>query len=170
MDSVRHNETWSFASGFSSSIEEAPKASKVPKKGQKLNFEHEEVKQLFQKVGEVCNETIQRREAKQCNRLEGKTDFEKFQRTVDGKFLTSDDFTKSQKKLDFRLNKIEEKLQKGFCIFAFNFYSKDGDKGFWSIFSGIFNFKDIEFRGCLPFTVLFICAMLVAYLLTSIVE
>lgn len=126
------------------------------------------MKQFFQKVGEVCDETIQRREAKRRNRLVGKTDFEKFQRILDGKFLASDDFTNSQKKLDFRLNKIEEKLQKGFCIFAFNFYSKDGDKGFWSILSGIFNFKDIEFQGCLPFTVLFICAMLIAYLLTSI--
>ena len=78
-------------------------------------------------------------------------EFEDFRKSAEQKFLSADTSNDYKKSLESRLKSIEEKLGKGFCLLAINFYEQKRDKGYRSIFSGLMNLKDVQIEGFLPF-------------------
>ena len=77
-------------------------------------------------------------------------EFEDFRKTTEQKFLSADTFNAYKKSLEIRLKSIEDRLGKGFCLLAINFYEQKRDKGYRSIFSGLKNLKDVQIEGFLP--------------------
>ena len=95
-------------------------------------------------------------------------EFEDFRKTINQKFLTVETFNGYKKPLETRLKSIEERLGKGFCLFAINFYEQKRDKGYRSILNVLKNLKDIEFEGFLPFIAFLSLAMFAVYFISSI--
>ena len=95
-------------------------------------------------------------------------EFENFRKSIDQKILAVETFNGYRKSLETRLKSIEEKLGKGFCILAINFYERKRDKGYRSILNVLKNLKDIEFEGFLPFIAFLALGLLSAFLISSI--
>lgn len=97
-------------------------------------------------------------------------EFEDFRKSVKQKILSADTFNDYKKSLETRLKSIEEKLGKGFCLVAINFYEQKRDKGYRSILKDLKNLKDIEIEGSLPFLAFLLVAMFAVYLISSMTD
>ncbi|MBD5387253.1 hypothetical protein HDR70_05150 [bacterium] len=95
-------------------------------------------------------------------------EFEAFRKSTEQKFLAVETFASYKKSLETRLKSIEEKLGKGFCLFAINLYEQKRDKGYRSILNVLKNLKDIEFEGFLPFITFLVLGLLAAFLISGI--
>ena len=95
-------------------------------------------------------------------------EFEDFRKSAEQKFITADTFNDYKKSLEMRLKSIEDRLGKGFCLLAINFYEQKRDKGYRSIFSSLRNLKNVQIEGLLPFLVSLIIALFAVFLLRSI--
>ncbi len=126
------------------------------------------VQTLLTKIGEVFRDTIKGHIDKLKDRFVEKKDFEEYGKSSEQKFLSSESFTSYQKSLETRLKSIEDKLGRGYCLLAVNFYSQKQDKGYRSILSGLRNLKGIEFEGLLPLLFFLIVAAFAVFLINSI--
>ena len=95
-------------------------------------------------------------------------EFEDFRKSAEQKFLAIETFASYKKSLETRLKPIEDRLGKGFCLLAINFYEQKRDKGYRSIFSGLRSLKNVQIEGLLPFIVSLIIALFAVFLLRSI--
>ena len=91
-------------------------------------------------------------------------EFESFRKSIEQKFLAVETFASYKKSLEAHLKSIEEKLGKGFCLLAINFYDQKRDKGYRSIFSGLKNLKNVQIEGFLPFLAFLIIALFAFFL------
>ena len=81
------------------SIVEPPEPAPTPQP-KRVYYESDEIKKFMQRVSDVCDSRIQQREALLPDRFVGKQDFEKFSKSIDEKFISSETFTKYQEELD----------------------------------------------------------------------
>ena len=123
---------------------------------------------LLLAVKRVCDDVIRTNNEQLPTMFADRQEFEDFRKSAKQKFLSADTFSAYQKSQETRLKSIEEKLGKGFCLLAINFYEQKRDKGYRSILNVLKNLKDIEFEGCLPFLAFLLLAMLAVYLISSI--
>ena len=147
------------------SITKTPEPSPTPQ-SERLYYESNEIKKFMQRVSDVCDYRIQQCEALLPDRFVGKPDFEKFRKSINEKFISSETFTKYQEELDTRLKAVEEKARQGISLMSINRYYGDKPKGYKSIFDSymVLNLKRTQFQGCLPVLVWFIIATLAAFL------
>ena len=66
----------------------------------RVYYESDEIKKFMQRVSDVCDSRIQQREGHHSDRFVGKPDFEKFRKSINEKFISSETFTKYQEELD----------------------------------------------------------------------
>ena len=121
-------------------------------KPKRVYYESDEIKKFMQRVSDVCDSRIQQREEHHSDRFVGKPEFEKFRKSINEKFISSETFTKYQKELDTRLKAVEEKAGQGISLMAINRYYGEKPEGYKSIFDNymVLNLKRTQFRGCLP--------------------
>ena len=123
---------------------------------------------LLLAVRRVCDDVIRTNNEQLPTMFVGRQEFENFRKSADQKFLSAHTFNAYKKSLETRLKSIEEKLGKGFCLLAINFYEQKRDKGYRSIFSGLKNLKNVQIEGLLPFLAVLFVAMFSVYLISSI--
>ena len=123
---------------------------------------------LLLAVKRVCDGVIRANNEQLPTMFADRQEFENFRRSIEQKFLSVDTFKDYKKSLETRLKSIEEKLGKGFCLLAINFYEQKRDQGYRSIFSGLRNLKDVQIEGFLPFIVSLIIALFAVFILRSI--
>ena len=126
------------------------------------------VQTLLTKIGEVFRDTIKGHIDNLKDRFVEKKDFEGYCKYSEQKFLSAGSFTSYQKSLETRLKSIEDKLGRGFCPLAINFYNQNQGKGYRSILSGLRNLKGIKIEGCLPLVALLVIAFFAVFLISSI--
>ncbi|MDE6860395.1 MAG: hypothetical protein K2J65_08290 [Duncaniella sp.] len=121
----------------------------------RVYYESDEIKKFMQRVSDMCDSRIQQREALLPDRFVGKTDFEKFRKSINEKFISSIAFTKYQEEIDTRLKSVEEKAGQGISLMAINRYYGKKPEGYKSIFDNymVLNLKRTQFHGCLPIIV-----------------
>ena len=147
----------------------ALKASQgVPQKSSDPQQKWITTENLLLAVKRVCDDVIRTNNELLPTMFADSQEFEAFRRSAEQKFLTVETFASYKKSLETRLRSIEEKLGKGFCLMAINFYEQKRDKGYRSIFSGLKNLKGIEIEGLFPFLVFLSLAMCAVYLISSI--
>ena len=119
---------------------------------QRVYYESDEFKKFMQRVSDVCDYRIQQREALLPDRFVGKPDFEKFRKSINEKFISSETLTKYQEEIDTRLKAVEEKARQGISLMAINRYYGRKPEGYKSIFDNymVLNLKRTQFHGCLP--------------------
>ena len=142
------------------SITEIPDPAPTPQP-KRFYYESDEIKKFMQRVSDVCDYRIQQREALLPDSFVGKQDFEKFRKSINEKFISSEAFTKYQEEIDTRLKAVEEKAGQGISLMAINRYYGKKPEGYKSIFDNymVLNLKRTQFHGCLPVIVfLFIAA------------
>ena len=66
----------------------------------RVYYESDEIKKFMQRVSDVCDSRIQQREWYHSDRFVGKPDFEKFRKSINEKFISSETFTRYQEELD----------------------------------------------------------------------
>ena len=133
------------------SIAEIPDPAPTPQP-KRVYYESDEIKKFMQRVSDVCDYRIQQREALLPDRFVGKPDFEKFRKSINEKFISSETLTKYQEELDTRLKAVEEKAGQGISLIAKNRYYGKKPEGYKSIFDNymVLNLKRTQFHGCLP--------------------
>ena len=133
------------------SIAEIPDPAPTPQP-KRVYYESDEIKKFMQRVSDVCDSMIQQREALLPDHFVGKQDFEKFSKSIDEKFISSEAFTKYQEEIDTRLKAVEEKARQGISLMAINRYYGKKPEGYKSIFDNymVLNLKRTQFHGCLP--------------------
>ena len=106
----------------------------------------------MQIVSGVCDSRIQQREGHHSDRFVKKQDCEKFRKSINEKFISSEAFTKYQEELDTRLKAVEEKAGQGISLMSINRYYGKKPEGYKSIFDNymVLNLKRAQFHGCLP--------------------
>ena len=125
---------------------------------------------LLLAVKRACDDVILKHYEQLKTMFADRQEFEDFRKSTEQKFITADTFNDYKKSLETRLKSIEEKLGKGFCLLAINFYEQQRDKGYRSIFSGLRNLKGVQIEGLLPFIVSLFIAMFAVYFLRSITD
>ena len=123
---------------------------------------------LLLAVKRVCDDVILKHYEQLPTMFADSQEFEDFRKSAEQKYLSVDTFNAYKKSLETRLKSIVEKLGKGFCLLAVNFYDQKRDKGYRSILNVLKNLMDIEFKGFLPFLALLLVAMFALYLICSI--
>ena len=123
---------------------------------------------LLLAVKRVCDDVIRTNNEQLPTMFASRQEFDDFRKSIEQKFITADTFNDYKKSLEIRLKSIEEKLGKGFCFLAINFYEQKRDKGYRSILNVLKNLKDIEFEGFLPFIAFLALGLLSAFLISSI--
>ena len=123
---------------------------------------------LLLAVKRACDDVIRSNNKQLPTMFVDRQEFENFRKSAEQKFLAVETFASYKKSLETRLKSIEEKLDKGFCLMAINFYEQKRDKGYRSILNVIKNLKDIEFEGLFPFMILLIIVSLAVFLISSI--
>ena len=133
------------------SVAETPEPAPTPQP-KRVYYESYEIKKFMQRVSDVCDYRIQQCEALLPDRFVGKTDFEKFRKSINEKFISSEAFTKYQEEIDTRLKAVEEKAGQGISLMAINRYYGKKPEGYKSIFDNymVLNLKRTQFHGCLP--------------------
>ena len=141
------------------SIAETPRPAPTTKP-KHVYYESDEIMKFMQRVSDVCDYRIQQCEALLPDRFVGKTDFEKFRKSINEKFISSVAFTKYQEELDTRLKAVEEKAGQGISLMSINRYYGEKPKGYKSIFDNymVLNLKRTQFQGCLPVIVFLLIA------------
>lgn len=121
-------------------------------KPKRVYYESDEIKKFMQRVSDVCDSRIQQCEALLPDRFVGKPEFEKFRKSINEKFISSETFTKYQEELDTRLKAVEEKAEQGISLMAINRYYGKKPEEYRSIFDNymVLNLKRTQFHGCLP--------------------
>ena len=121
-------------------------------KPKRVYYESDEIKKFMQRVSDVCDSRIQQCEALLPDRFVGKPEFEKFRKSINEKFISSETFTKYQEELDTRLKAVEEKAGQGISLMAINRYYGKKPEEYRSIFDNymVLNLKRTQFHGCLP--------------------
>ncbi|MDE7421124.1 MAG: hypothetical protein K2N35_13040 [Muribaculaceae bacterium] len=123
---------------------------------------------LLLAVKRACDDVILKYYEQLPTMFADRQELESFRKSTEQKFLSADTFIDYKKSLETRLKSIEEKLGKGFCLLAVNFYDQKRDKGYSSIFSGLRNLKGVQIEGFLPFLAFLLVAMFAVYFLRSI--
>ncbi len=123
---------------------------------------------LLLAVKRVCDDVILKHYEQLPTMFADRQEFEDFRKSAEQKFLAVETFNSYKKSLETRLKSIEEKLGKGFCLLAINFYEQKRDKRYRSILNVLKNLKDIEFEGFLPFIAFLALGLLSAFLISSI--
>ena len=123
---------------------------------------------LLLAVKRACDDVIMTNNELLPTMFADRQEFEDFRKLSEQKFLAVETFVSYKKSLETRLKSIEEKLGKGFCLFAINLYEQKRDKGYRSILNVLKNLKDIEFECFLPFIAFLSLAMFALYLISSI--
>lgn len=123
---------------------------------------------LLLAVKRACDGVIRANNEQLPTMFADRQEFEAFRKSIEQKFITADTFKDYKKSLEMRLKSIEDRLGKGFCLLAINFYEQKRDKGYRSIFSGLKNLKNVQIEGFLPFIVSLIIALFAFFLLRSI--
>ena len=123
---------------------------------------------LLLAVKRVCDDVILKHYKQLPTMFADRQEFEDFRKSAEQKFLAIETFASYKKSLETRLKPIEDRLGKGFCLLAINFYEQKRDKGYWSIFSGLRSLKNVQIEGLLPFIVSLIIALFAVFLLRSI--
>ncbi|MBD5358905.1 MAG: hypothetical protein HDR88_18265 [Bacteroides sp.] len=118
----------------------------------------------------MCDDVIRANYEQLPTMFTDRQEFENFRKSSEQKFLLSETLSDYKKFLEVRLKSIEEKLDKGFCLLAINFYDQKRDKGYRSIFSVLKSLKDIEIEGFLPFLAFLFVAMFAICLISSITD
>ena len=148
---------------------EALKASQgTPQKSSEPQQKWITTENLLLAVKRVCDDVILKHYEHLPTMFANRQEFDNFRKSSEQKFLSADTFTDYKKSLEVRLKTIEEKLGKGFCLLAINFYEQKRDKGYRSILNVLKNLKDIEFEGFLPFIAFLALGLLAAFLISSI--
>ena len=119
-------------------------------------------------VKRACDDVILKHYEQLPTMFADKQEFEDFRKSAERKFLSADTFNAYKKSLETRLKSIEEKLDKGFCLLAINFYEQKRYKGYKSILNVLKNLKDIEFEGLLPFIAFLALGLLADFVISSI--
>lgn len=125
---------------------------------------------LLLAVKRACDGVIQANNEQLPTMFADRHEFEDFRKSIEQKFISTDTFTAYQKSQETRLKSIEDRLGKGFCLFAINLYDQKQDKSYRSIFSGLRNLKDVQIEGFLPSVVFLLLAMFAVYFLRSITD
>ena len=150
---------------------EALKASQgVPQKSSDPRQKWITTENLLLAVKRVCDDVILNHYEQLPTMFAARQEFENFRKSIEQKFLSVGTFNDNKKSLGTRLKFIEEKLGKGFCLLAINFYDQKRDKGYRSILNVLKNLKDIEFEGFLPFLAFLLVAMFAVYFISSITD
>ena len=149
-------------------IETLKAPQNTPQKSLEPQQERISIEHLLLAVKRVCDDVIRSNNKQLPTMFVDRQEFENFRKSAEQKFLAVETFASYKKSLETRLKSIEEKLGKGFCLMAINFYEQKRDKGYRSIFSGLKNLKDIEIEGLFPFLVFLSLAMCAVYLISSI--
>ena len=123
---------------------------------------------LLLAVKRVCDDVILKHYEQLPTMFADSQEFEDFRKSAEQKYLSVDTFNAYKKSLETRLKSIVEKLGKGFCLLAVNFYDQKRDKGYRSILNVLKNLKDIEFEGFLPFIAFLVLGLLSAFLISGI--
>ena len=123
---------------------------------------------LLLAVKRACDDVILKHYEQLPTMFADRQEFEDLRKSTEQKLLSANIFSDYKKSVETRLKSIEEKLGKGFCLLAINFYEQKRDKGYRSILNVLKNLKDIEFEGFLPFLALLLVAMFALYLICSI--
>ena len=148
---------------------EALKASQgVPRKSIEPQQNWITTENLLLAVKRVCDDVILKHYEKLPTMFADRQEFEDFRKSIEQKYIVANTFTTYHKAQEIRLKSIEDRLGKGFCLFAINFYDQKQDKGYRSIFSGLRNLKDVQIEGFLPFLAFLFIAMFAVYFLRSI--
>ena len=148
---------------------EALKASQgVPQKSSDPQQKWITTENLLLAVKRVCDDAILKHYEQLPTMFAARQEFEDFRKSTEQKLLSANIFSDYKKSVETRLKSIEEKLGKGFCLLAINFYEQKRDKGYRSILNVLKNLKDIEFKGFLPFLAFLLVAMFAVYLISSI--
>lgn len=149
-------------------IEDLKASQGAPQKSSEPQQKWITTENLLLAVKRVCDDVILKHYKEVQTLFANRQEFENFCKSAEQKFLTADTFNDYKKSLETRLKSIEEKLGKGFCLLAINFYDQKQDKGYRSIFSGLRNLKDIQIEGLLPFIVSLIIALFAVFIIRSI--
>ena len=149
---------------------EALKASQVgaTQKSSEPQLKWITTENLLLAVKRACDDVIRTNNTRLPIIFADRQEFEDFRKSAEQKFLSADTFNAYRKSLETRLKSIEEKLGRGFCLLAINFYEQKRDKGYRSILNVLKNLKDIEFEGFLPFIAFLALGLLSAFLISSI--
>ena len=148
---------------------EALKASQgTPQKQSEPQQEWITTENLLLAVKRACDGVIRANNEQLPTMFADRHEFEEFRKSIEQKFITADTFNDYKKSLEMRLKSIEDRLGKGFCLLAINFYEQKRDKGYRSILNVLKNLKDIEFEGFLPFIAFLALGLLAAFLISSI--
>ena len=148
---------------------EALKASQgVPQKSSDPQQKWITTENLLLAVKRACDDVILKHYEQLPTMFADRQEFEDFRKSTEQKFITADTFNDYKKSLEMRLKSIEDRLGKGFCLLAINFYEQKRDKGYRSILNVLKNLKDIEFEGFLPFIAFLALGLLAAFLISSI--
>ena len=148
---------------------EALKASQgTPQKSSDSQQKWITTENLLLAVKRVCDDVIIKHYEQLPIMFADRQEFESFRKSAEQKFLAIETFASYKKSLETRLKSIEDRLGKGFCLLAINFYEQKRDKGYRSIFSGLKNLKNVQIEGFLPFIVSLIIALFAVFLLRSI--
>ena len=123
---------------------------------------------LLLAVKRACDGVIRTNNEQLPTIFADRQEFENFRKSAKQKFLSVDTFNVYKKSLETRLKSIEDRLGKGFCLLAINFYEQKRDKDYRSILNVLKNLKDIEFEGFLPFIAFLALGLLAAFLISSI--
>ena len=149
---------------------EALKASQVgaTQKSSELQQKWITTENLLLAVKRACDGVILKHYEQLPTIFADRQEFENFRKSAEQKYITADTFNDYKKSLEMRLKSIEDRLGKGFCLLAINFYEQKRDKGYRSIFSGLRNLKNVQIEGLLPFIVSLFIALFAVFLLRSI--
>jgi len=148
---------------------EALKASKAtPQQSSEPHLLRLNVEKLLVEVKRVCDQAILTNYEHLPTMFADRQEFEHFCKTSEQKFLSADIFNSYHKSLETRLKSMEDKLGRGFCLVAINFYRQKQYNGYRSILDVFRNIKDIEFQGCLPLVVLLLIAFFAVFMISSI--
>ncbi len=148
---------------------EALKASQVvPQQSPEPQQKRISTENLLLAVKRVCDDVILTHYEQLPTWFADRQEFESFRKSAEQKFLSTADFSTYQKSQEKRLRSIEDKLGRGFCLLAINFYNQKQDKGYRSILDGLRHLKDIEFEGLLPLLFFLIVAAFAVFLINSI--
>ncbi|MDE6754816.1 MAG: hypothetical protein K2J82_09440 [Muribaculaceae bacterium] len=119
-------------------------------------------------VKRACDDVIIKHYEQLPTMFADRQEFEDFRKSAEQKFLAVETFASYKMSFEERLKSIEERLGKGFCLLAINFYEQKRDKGYRSIFSGLWNLKDVQIEGFLPFIAFLLIISLAVYLIYNI--
>ena len=150
---------------------EALKASQgVPQQSSEPQQKWITTENLLFAVKRACDDVIRTNNEQLPTIFADRQEFEDFRKSAEQKFSAVETFNGYKKSLGTRLKSIKEKLGRGFCLLAINFYDQKRDKGYRSIFSGLRNLKDVQIKGFLPFLAFLSLAMFAVYFLRSITD